>query len=336
MQYNLFIVDPIRSQIETKGNFVELIKDNYLRGSGSGATWHVDIDPPKRKVKSYFEETLITSEYMYANKTGKLLLMLSGGLDSEYVFRIFRHLKFDFTPVIIRLIGKHYPTDYNAKDTVQGFRLCKTYDIEPIVIDFDFEEFFNSGEIFEIMHTWKCKGVGVATLCKVAESLDGFTVMGNDPPYLRYNKLTKEWQLEEEELIHTLLRFYQGKNLQGCPFLLSYTPEMMLSFLLDPRIVDLANGKFPGKEGTNSSKSYVFNNGSEFNMEHYDVNLAKKFAQGEMADVIIPRYKQNGFETIINIPYFRKRIYADGACTRYTGCYKENYNDIIQRLSVHQ
>jgi hypothetical protein len=110
----------------------------------------------------------------------------------------------------------------------------------------------------------------------------------------------------------------------------------MLSFLLDPRIVDLANGKFPGKEGTNSSKSYVFNNGSEFNMEHYDVDLAKKFVQDEIADAIIPRYKQNGFETIINIPYFRKRIYADGAFTRYTGCYKENYNDIIQRLSVHQ
>ena len=319
---------------------MELIKDNYLRGSGSGRTWHVDIDPPKRKVKSYYEETLLVSEYMYANKTGKLLLMLSGGLDSEYVFRIFHRLKFDFTPVIVRLTGKHHRADYNANDIVQGFQLCKTYDIEPIVIDFDFDKFFDSGEIFEIMHTWKCRGIGVATICKVAESLDGFTVMGNDPPYLRYNKSTKEWQLEEEELIHSLLRFYQGKNLQGCPFLLSYTPEMMLSFLLDPRIVDLANGKFPGKEGTNSSKSHVFNNGSEFHMEHYNVDLAKKFARGEISDTIIPRYKQNGIEIIIKIPHFYKKIqeimlvHTEHAL--YNGCYKENYHDIIQRLSVHQ
>jgi len=115
---------------------------------------------------------------------------------------------------------------------------------------------------------------------------------------------------------------------------------MMLSFLLDPHIVDLANGKFLGKEGTNSSKSYVFNNGSEFNMEHYNVDLAKKFAQGEIADIIIPRYKQTGFETIINIPYFYKKIrkimlvHTEHAL--YNGCYKENYHDLVKRLSIHQ
>ena len=319
---------------------MELIKDNYLRGSGSSATWQVDIDPPKRKVKSYFEETLLTSEYMYANKTGKLLLMLSGGLDSEYVFRVFRYLKFDFTPVIIRLIGKHCSTDYNANDTAQGFKLCKTYNIEPIVINFDFDEFFDSEEIFELMHTWRCRGIGVVTILKVAESLDGFTVMGNDPPYLRFNENIKEWQLEEEELIHTLLRFYQGKNLNGCPFLLSYTPEMMLSFLLDPHVVDLASGRYPGKTGTNSTKSYVFNNGSGFDMDHYDVDLAKKIVRGEVANTKMPRYKQNGIELIVKIPHFYKKIQeiigvrTDRAL--YTGCYKENYQDVVKRLSVYQ
>ena len=319
---------------------MELIRDSYLRGSGSGPTWHVDIDPPKRKVKSYFEETLLTSEYMYANKTGKLLLMLSGGLDSEYVFRVFRHLKFDFTPVIIRLIGKHCSTDYNANDIAQGFKLCKTYNIEPIVINFDFDKFFDSGEIFELMHTWRCRGIGVVTILKVAESLDGFTVMGNDPPYLKFNEQIKEWQLEEEELIHTLLRFYQGKNLNGCPFLLSYTPEMMLSFLLDPHIVDLASGKYPGKRGTNSTKSYVFNNGSGFNMDHYNFNLAEKIIHGEVNGIEMPRVKQNGLELIIKIPHFYKKIQeimgvnTDDAL--YTGCYRENYHDVVKRLSIHQ
>ena len=319
---------------------MELIRDNYLRGSGSGETWHVDIDPPKRKVKSYFEETLITSEYMYANKTGKLLLMLSGGLDSEYVFRTFHHLKFEFTPIIVRLVGKHHNTDYNANDTVQAFKLCKDFKIEPVVITFNFDEFFDSGEIFELMHMWKCRGIGVATMLKVAESLDGFTVMGNDPPYLRYNNQVKQWQLEEEELIHTLLRFYQGKNLAGCPFLLSYTPEMMLSFLLDPHIADLANGNHPGKNGTNSTKSYVFNNGSGFNMDHYDFELASKVARGEILNKEMPRYKQNGIEKIIRIPHFYTKIQEIMAVRTeralYNGCYKENYHAVVKRLSIYQ
>lgn len=319
---------------------MELIKDNYLRGTGSGQTWHVDIDPPTRKVKSYFEETLITSEYMYANKTGKLLLMLSGGLDSEYVFRIFHHLKFEFTPVIVRLVGKHHNTDYNANDTVQAFKLCKDFKIDPVVITFDFDEFFDSGEIFELMHTWKCRGIGVATMLKVVESLDGFTVMGNDPPYLRFNQQVQEWQLEEEELIHTLLRFYQGKKLNGCPFLLSYTPEMMLSFLLDPHIVELTSGKHPGKTGTNSTKSHVYNNGSGFNMDHYDFDLAKKVGRKEILDIAMPRYKQNGIEIIVKLPHFGPTIQENMAVwkpnARYNGCYKENYHAVVKRLSIYQ
>jgi hypothetical protein len=330
----------LNSQTE-QGTFMELIRDNYLRGSGTGSTWHVDIDPPTRKVKSYFEETLLTSEYMYANKTGKLLLMLSGGLDSEYVFRVFQHLKFEFTPVIVRLMGKHSKRDYNHADTVQGFKLCNTFNIKPLVIEFDFDKFFDSGEIFDLMHTWHCRGIGVITLSKIAESLDGFTVMGNDPPYMRLNEELNQWQLEEEELIHTLLRFYKGKNLHGCPFLLSYTPEMMLSFLLDPHIADLANGKHVGRTGTNSTKSYVFNNGSGFNMDHYDFELAKKVASKEVTNVSMPRYKQNGLEVIIKIPHFYKRIRQEMKAVQpgvplYRGCYKENYHDLVKRLSIHQ
>jgi len=319
---------------------VELIKDNYLRGSGTGSTWHVDIDPPKRKVKSYFEETLITSEYMYANKTGKLLLMLSGGLDSEYVFRVFNHLKFDFTPVIVRYIGKHYHEDYNAHDTRYAFKLCEKFNVTPTVITFDFDKFVDSGDLFEFMHRFRAGGFGVASLLKVVSSLDGFTVYGNDPPYMRLNNGV--WKLEEEEHIHAILRAYEGLNLQGCPFLLSYTPEMMLSFLLDPRIVSLANGHYPGKTGTNSSKSYVFNNGSGFNMDHYDFAEAEKLvANGNLEGITPPRVKMHGFEMIVKLPWWQnqeevKKHFNKFDNPKYLGCYKEDYHDVVKRLSVYQ
>ena len=319
---------------------MELIKDNYLRSSGTGATWHVDIDPPKRKVKSYFEETLITAEYMYANKTGKLLLMLSGGLDSEYVFRIFHHLKFDFTPVIIRFVGKHYHEDYNAHDTKQAFKLCAYFNVTPTVITFDFDKFVDSGELFEDMHRYRSGGFGISALIKVASSLDGFTVYGNDPPYMRLNNGV--WQLEEEEKIHAILRYYEGLKLNGCPFLLSYTPEMMLSFLLDPTIVKLANGKYPGKTGTNSSKSYVFNNGSEFNMDHYDFATAEKLIKSGNTDrSTLPRIKMHGWEVIVQLPWWQnqeevKTHFHYREDSKYLGCYKENYHDVVKRLSIYQ
>jgi hypothetical protein len=114
----------------------------------------------------------------------------------------------------------------------------------------------------------------------------------------------------------------------------------MLSFLLDPHVVDLANGKYPGKRGTNSTKSYVFNNGSGFNMDHYNFNLAEKIIHGEVNGIEMPRVKQNGLELIIKIPHFYKKIQeimgvnTDDAL--YTGCYRENYHDVVKRLSIHQ
>ena len=319
---------------------MELIKDNYLRGSGTGTTWHVEIDPPKRKVKSYFEETLITSEYMYANKTGKLLLMLSGGLDSEYVFRVFQHLKFDFTPVIVRFIGKYYHEDYNAHDIKHAFKLCEKFNVTPTVITFDFDKFVESGELFEDMHRYRSGGFGISALIKVVASLDGFTVYGNDPPYMRLNNGV--WQLEEEEKIHAILRYYEGLKLNGCPFLLSYTPEMMLSFLLDPTIVKLANGRYPGKTGTNSSKSYVFNNGSEFNMDHYDFATAEKLIKSGNTDrSTLPRIKMHGWEVIVRLPWWQnqeevKTHFHYREDSKYLGCYKENYHDVVKRLSIYQ
>jgi len=329
---------------------MELIKDNYLRGFGTGDTWRVEIDPPTRPVKSYFEEMLISSEYIYANKTGKLYLLVSGGLDSEYVFRVFKYLKFDFTPVIIRYTGKYHYHDYNLADTQYAFALCESMNATPLVIEFNVDKWIESGDIFEKMHSIRTGFPVTATYLHVIESLDGFTVLGNDPPFVRYNEETGVWQLEEEESAHAQLRNYKLNNMQGCPYTLSYTAEMMLSFLLEKRIVDLVNNKLPGKTGTNSSKSYVYNNGSGFNIDHYDPDSTFKFFKNnKMIEFLqqpsklltLPRIKFNGWELIRRLPFYRnhpeklKNFNLD-ANHLYRGCYSENYFELVLRLSINQ
>jgi len=325
---------------------MELIKDNYLRGSGTGKDWHVDIDPPKRKVKSYFEETLLSAEYMYANKTGKLQLLLSGGLDSEYVFRVFEYLKFDFTPIIFRFTGKYWHKDYNYEEYKYALELCESKNVIPTIIDFNFDAWVESGDIFKQMHDIQSGFAGIATQLKLAELLDGFTVMGNDPPYLKYNTDLKTWQLEEEEGVHGLLRGYSKKMLNGCPFLLSYTPEMMLAFLLDPNIIDLVNNEYPGRQGTNSTKHLVFNNGSNFNMSSYDFDSVKKIVEKDginpfTTTLSLPRIKRHGLEVIYNLPIWtenqeRIKNFNIKGNHIYSGCYKENYSEIVSRLSINQ
>jgi len=304
---------------------MELIFDNYMVGSGSGDTWNVDIKPPSGPVKSYFEETLTSMEYVYANKTGKIQLLFSGGLDSEFVARILLQLKMDFEIVIIRLTRPN-DVDFNHHESKYAFEFCEQHRIKPIVYDLDFMKLVESGKHREIAESVECCAVAVASTLYVASQLDGFTLMGNDPPYLRYDKTKNAWYLEELQYIHALLRYYKKFNLQGCPFLLSYRPEQMLSFLLDPAIQELGNNLLEGKTGSNSTKSHVFNRGSDFNMDVYDF-VSKK------------RVKSTGFELVYNNEELLKHpnlaVFRDDFAKRWNGEYLEYFPDAVKRLSVN-
>jgi hypothetical protein len=301
---------------------MDLTKNNYLYGSGHGDNWVVNIDPPSKKVKTYFEETIDAVEYVYANKTGKFQVLYSGGLDSQYVCEVLLYLKIDFEPVIINL-KKSNGDLLNYHDTKYAYQFCDLKKIKPIVYDLDFEKFVGDGLHLEIAESVTCCAAALPATMYVASQLDGFSLLGNDPPYLRFQN--GEWYLEELEYIHSLLRFYKKYKVNGCPFLLSYTPEMMLAFLLDPRIQDLANGKYPGKLGTNSSKSYVFNNGSNFNMPVYDFTVNER--------IKLTGYEEIYKSDIMNHP--NMKIFKEFK-NKWDGAYLENYHHAVRRLSVNQ
>jgi hypothetical protein len=304
---------------------MEYTKDNYLYGSGSGDNWHVNIDPPKQKVRTYYEETLKAVEYVYDNKTGKFTVLLSGGLDSQYVCEILLRMKIDFDVIIIELRDRNNQS-YNQHDYIWAYEFCQSKNLKYKTYIVNFDKLVDSGKLVEIATPIKCCSPVVCTVLSVVEKLDGYILLGNDPPYLRFDIKKNVWYLEELQYIHGIMRHFQKLNLSGCPFLLSYTPEMMLSFLIDPSIVKLGTGQFPGRLGSNSTKAMVFNNGSNFNMPSYD------FSKG-------PRYKQNGFELIRTSPirnHPNLSIFWDNFFNKWNGEYLEPYADAVKRLSIYQ
>jgi hypothetical protein len=303
---------------------MELTKNNYLYGTGHGETWHVNIEPPNRKVKTYFEETLDAVEYVHANKTGKFQVLYSGGLDSQYVCEVLLYLGIEFDPVIIELKNNSGEV-LNLHDIKYAYEFCEAKNISPIIYDLNFQNFVNSGKNVEIAESVSCCSFALPATMYVASQLDGFSLLGNDPPYLRYEKDKNIWVLEELEYIHSLLRYYDKYNVNGCPFLLSYTSEMMLSFLVDPNIVKLCTNQLPGKTGSNSTKSYAFNNGSNFNMPLYDF-------------VSQSRIKFTGYEKIYHsdmMSHPNMKIF-DEFKLKWNGEYLEPYSDAVKRLSINQ
>ena len=260
---------------------MQLVDNNYLRSSGNGPTWEVEIDPPRRTVKSYYEEAVIAAEMIWAQKQGSLNLLYSGGLDSEYVLSVFLKLGMDIQPVIMNLLSNTGEV-YNSHELAYAFTFCKQKGLTPTIIDLNFDKFVESGQFLSIAESVKCAAYQLPASMWLASQIDGTVITGNDPPHMKLNITDNLWYLDEEEIIHSQFNYFKQYNVYGTPFFLSYTPEMMLSFLLDPTMAALANHQFTGKTGTNSTKVHVFNNGTGFNL--------------------IPRIKRTGYEQIARRP----------------------------------
>ncbi len=290
---------------------MDLLYKNYMRSSGNGPTWCVEIDPPSGPVKSYFEEIKIACEMIWANKTSPLQLCYSGGLDSEYVLSVLLHLGMEVEVVIMK-------TQYNHPETDYAFKFCEAKNINPTIVDLDYDKFVESGQLLEIATEMKCAQWQIPSNMWLVKQLTGTVIIGNDPPHLKLNQKDNLWYLDEEEVIHSQFNFWKQNNIEGTPFLLSYTPESMLSFLIDPDIEKLANHGFPGKLGTNSTKVNVFNRNTGFNLEQ--------------------RIKKHGYELVEPNLIFQHPVIQTVISwkDKWKGTSDHQYHDVVAKLSSGQ
>jgi hypothetical protein len=100
----------------------------------------VKFKPVSRKVKSWKEELLISAQSI-ANSTDKpLYVLMSGGIDSEQVARLFLELKIDF-----KVLTMKHKNDKNLHDINYAKYFCKKYNLEQTIIELDTEWFFSTG-----------------------------------------------------------------------------------------------------------------------------------------------------------------------------------------------
>ena len=290
---------------------MDLLYNNYMRSTGNGPTWCVEIDPPSRPVLSYWEEVKIACGLIYEQRTAPLQLCYSGGLDSEFVLATLLDLDIPVEVVIMN-------TQYNYHETKYAFKFCEARNINPTVVDLNYDWFVESGTLIEIAESMKCAAWQIPSNMWLAQQLTGTVITGNDPPHMKLNKHDNLWYLDEEEIIHSQLNFWRNRDILGTPFLLSYTPESMLSFLIDPTMEKLANHGFPGKLGTNSTKVNVFNKLSNYNLEQ--------------------RTKQHGYEIAERSPIFNHPDIQTVISWkhRWKGTSDHQYHDVVTKLNSGQ
>lgn len=281
-----------------------LSKNNYLRQT---TPWSLEYDPLPTKFDNYFVESCRAAEEIYSQKKGKLHLLYSGGVDSEYALSVFLHMGMDITPVIIRL-----NPNYNTYDIDYAFNFCVSKGLNPVVLDINFDRFVKSGKFLEVSKICRSELYHRAATAYAAGQLDGTVLLGDGEPYIR--NIDGVWNVEIYQHDYAVWNYFVAKGIYGTIHFNRYTPEMMMSFFSDKRINDLANNKLPGKLGSNSSKFIIYNRHSNFNLEE--------------------RPKYHGYETIEKSEIFNHPDFQELAVLgkEWNGVYSKNYFEFMKEV----
>jgi hypothetical protein len=240
---------------------MHIFKDNYIYTYGSGSTWQIKLATPQRPIDNYFIESQRAVELVWAQKQGKVYVMYSGGVDSEYTLKLFHSMGMNVTPVIVRLTP-----NYNDHDTDYAFKFCSSIGLDPLVIDIDFDHFVKSGLILDVAISAELSVYQFPATLHAIGQLDGTVICSAGEPGVRLDTDTKKWNVIFNQYDYSLSRYFEKNSIVGTSSFVAYTPEMLFSIILDPRVDDLVNNKVPGKLGHQSSKFIIYNRHSQFNL----------------------------------------------------------------------
>lgn len=257
--------------------------------------------------EDYTNESIQAALLIYENRTSPLTLLFSGGLDSEYMIRIFEKAKIPFNVAIITY------GNYNHHDTKFAFDFCQSRNIKPTVVDIDIEKFIQGGKIYEIAHTAKCCAYQMPSVMHGITKLDGTIIMANGEPYVK--KYDDSWRWQETEKVNSYMNWYNINNIDGTPDFLRYTPEMTLSFLENPTIKEIVENDNLGKLSTRTSKHKLY---------------SKEFS-------FMPRPKFTGWEELEKTKYYNLiQEEFNKLKNTYNGKFEIEYKQLIKSLKANR
>jgi hypothetical protein len=212
------------------------------------------IDHDHYKKSSWLNEQYRTADLVYNDFGSDIIIMFSGGTDSEIVLRSFKHIGITPRSVFIK-----FKNDYNINDFKIADQIARELDVKLEVIEFDVKEFYNSGEAYEFSKTIQCRQIAYLTVYHNILKLQAPAVMGGEMLLRRHvDTIGSKWYYcfrENEDA--SAMRFSMTYNIPLVNEWFSYTPEMMGYYLEDPKIHWLMTDKYNFKLASVSTKNEI-------------------------------------------------------------------------------
>ena len=133
------------------------------------------IDHDHYKKSSWINEQYRTADLIFNDFGSDMIVMFSGGTDSEIVLRAFKNIGITPRSVFIK-----FKNDYNIDDLKLADQIARELDIKLEVIEFDVKEFYRSGEAYEFSKTIQCRQIAYLTVYNNILKLQAPAVMGGE------------------------------------------------------------------------------------------------------------------------------------------------------------
>jgi hypothetical protein len=202
-----------------------------------------------RPIKSYRNELIENAKLIRDRFSEKFDLLLSGGIDSEIILRIYHSLKIPINVYIFE-----YENEYNRRDVIQALALCEELKITPKIIHFNLKKFFenDADSIFSKIY---CGSSGRLPHMKMSEYVDNIPIYGSGEPY--WIKIDDTWKYEFDEDARSWTVYHKTIGRNAICDWYEYSPELIIAHTKLPKIQELINNQIPGKISSNSSKILI-------------------------------------------------------------------------------
>jgi len=232
-------------------------------------------------------------------------LSYSGGIDSEFMVRTFIEAGVDF-----KIATAVLSNDKNSYDLSHSRQFCQKLNLNLHEVKIDLADFFET-ELEGYAVNTQCVSPQFPVHMKLWDQLDGFVVAGHGDPI--FKRIDNVWYLQIQEKEDSVFRYAHWRNRDMAPGFFAYTPELLLSFILEKEI----------------SNMLITGNAAKLN----DV-IQVKHSVYSKCYAMEERNKQTGFEQVADLDsQHRQRL--GRLCAGHDRKHLETVDHFIQQLWPH-
>lgn len=247
-----------------------------------------------------FKYEAIHAAKLIKQKAGSkdIWLSYSGGIDSEFIVNTFIEAEVDFkiATAVMKGLVNNYDLEHSRK-------FCQQLGLNLVEIEIDIAEFFET-ELESYAINTQCVSPQFPVHMKLWNSLNGFIVAGHgDPIFKRVNNV---WIFQIQEKEDSVYRYAEWQGRDMAPGFYAYTPELLLSFILEKEVSNLfITGKASKRNNIIDVKHNVYS--KYYNLTKRDkktgfekINALDTYYRSKL-ESLMPQHNRKHLQTVDNL-----------------------------------